>query len=97
MLAYDSSTATSDNSQGQRHEAFFIEIQEKTQQWEKILGAFLAQSAFPEQTGSLSRANVRHAAQELQGFLISSFILEVQKDHQKTPRQGYRDRKGIHH
>lgn len=46
MLAYDSNTATSDNSQGQKNEAFFIETQENTTVG-KSLGAFLALSALP--------------------------------------------------
>lgn len=41
---------------------------------------------FPEQSGSLSRANLRYGPQEFWGYLTSSFILEVQKDHQKTPQ-----------
>lgn len=46
MLAYDSNPATSDNSQGQKNEAFFIEVQENTRVG-KSLGVFLALSALP--------------------------------------------------
>jgi len=47
MLAYDSNTVTSDNSQVQKKMKPFSLKSRKTQQWEKVLVPFLTLSALP--------------------------------------------------